>query len=130
MPAAARLAAARTLRTSSLGNRDDIMITHSIPATTHSPVLTTASRHFPTHQHDRMGRLRIHQPLHDRSKPGDPVRQAPRGGRPIITGVLAQIVSRTMGGKAFAIPVCLVYQVNPNGLIDQVRKYVDERETT
>jgi hypothetical protein len=37
------------------------------------------------------------------------------GGRPIITGVLAQIVSRTMGGKAFAIPVCLVYQVNPDG---------------
>lgn len=35
-----------------------------------------------------------------------------------------------MGGKTFAIPVCLVYQVNPNGLIDQVSKYVGKRETT
>jgi hypothetical protein len=52
----------------------------------------------------------------------------PGGGRSII--VLAQIVSRPMGGKAFAIPVCLVYQVNPDGLIDQVSEYVDERETT
>lgn len=49
-------------------------------------------------------------------------------GRPIITSVLTEIASRALRGKAFAIPVCFVYHVNHDGLIDHVNEYVGRRE--
>ncbi len=49
------------------------------------------------------------------------------GGRPIITGVVARIVGLVMGGKTFEIPVCFIYHVDPDGLIDQVNEYVGKR---
>lgn len=51
------------------------------------------------------------------------------GGRPIITSAIAQLVSRVAGGKTFALPVCFVYHVNADGLIDQVNEYVGKRTT-
>ena len=52
------------------------------------------------------------------------------GGRPIITGALANIVGWAMGGKAFAVPVCFVYHVNQDGQIDRVNEYVGKRGPT
>ena len=51
------------------------------------------------------------------------------GGRPIISGAVAHIIGRVLAGKAFAIPVCFVYHVNADGLIDQVNEYVGKRTT-
>lgn len=51
-------------------------------------------------------------------------------GRPIITGVLANIVGWAMSGKSFAVPVCFVYHVNQDGQIDRVNEYVGKRSTT
>jgi hypothetical protein len=45
----------------------------------------------------------------------------------IITTALAPILARMLSGKTFAIPVCFVYHVNSDGLIDQVNEYVGRR---
>lgn len=47
--------------------------------------------------------------------------------RSIITELLAAILAWGWRGKAFEIPVCFVYHVNPDGLIDPVNEYVGKR---
>jgi hypothetical protein len=49
------------------------------------------------------------------------------GGRRIITGTLAGILSWAMRGKAFEVPVCFVYHVNDQAQIDRVNEYVGKR---
>jgi hypothetical protein len=51
------------------------------------------------------------------------------GGRRIITGTLAGILSWAMRGKAFEVPVCFVYHVNDQAQIDRVNEYVGKRGT-
>jgi hypothetical protein len=48
-------------------------------------------------------------------------------GRPIITDLLAPLITWAWRGKAFEIPVCFVYHVNADRLIDQVNEYVGKR---
>jgi SnoaL-like domain len=45
----------------------------------------------------------------------------------IITNALAPIITRVLSGKTFAVPICFVYHVSSDGLIDQVNEYVGKR---